>query len=376
MSNGPKALGLSALMNNTTSTATSKSSDDNATSNANAPNGEKVEADPVPKTGWALFLDMLRHESATPILVDVKEFVQRFPPNLDRQAAAKRIHRFLSDTQDKMMSECIVFMADCDEQGVSNAGEGIEKFVLKQLYSQIFYDQELEEEDKKLHRHIGCLRWIDFYHLEVPAIDPLLLELGIYELKRMNCYKAPRDKLVCILNACRVIGNVLKKENASRPASADDFLPLLIYSLLQANPPNLISNLEYVATFRHPDRMIGEEAYFFTALSSAMEFVKDVGPDRLSIGKEEFDRNVKEAGEALDEDAKRPQKVEGPKKTPLTHLSAATCEHLRMELSSLPLKYEAVENSKNIRVREVRHMLEEYRRMARIIRFVKAEVGS
>merc|ERR1719428_2023652 len=142
----------------------------------------------------------------------------------------------------------------------------------------------------------------------------------------MNTYKAPRDKLVCILNSCRVIGNVLKKEmGTSWPASADDFLPLLIYSVLQANPPSLVSNIEYVACFRHPDRMMGEEAYFFTALQSAVEFIKDVGPDRLSIGKEEFDRNVKEAGEALDEDAKRPQKVEGPKKTPLTHLSAATC---------------------------------------------------
>lgn len=362
-------------MNNTTSTATSKSSDDTATTNANTANGTG-EADPVPKTGWALFLDMLKHESATPILVDVKEFVQRFPPNLERQDAAKRIHEFLSNTQEKMMSECIVFMADCDEQGVTNAAEGIEKLVLKQLYSQLFgIDKELEEEDKKLQRHIGCLRWIDFYHLEVPAIDPILLELGISELKRMNIYKAPRDKLVCILNACRVIGNVLRKENASRPASADDFLPLLIYSLLQANPPSLVSNVEYVATFRHPDRMMGEEAYFFTALQSAVEFIKDVGPDQLSIGKEEFDRNVKEAGEALDEDAKRPHPVEkSPQKTPMTYLSAATCEHLRMELSSLPLKYEAVPNTKNMRVREVRHLLEEYRRMARLIRFVQAEV--
>jgi len=277
----------------------------------------------------------------------------------------------------KMMSECIVFMADSDEQGMTNAAEGLEKLVLKSLYSQLCgNDKEMEEEDKKIHRRIGCLSWIDFYHLEVPAIDPHLLELGISELRRMNSYKAPRDKLVCITNACRVIGNVLKKEMGSRPASADDFLPLLIYSILQANPPNLVSNLEYIATFRHPDRMIGEEAYLFTCLQSAVEFIKEVGPDRLSIGTEEFETRVQEAGDALDEDAKRPHPVgSNHKKTPITHLSAATCEHLRMELSSLPLKFEAVTDCKKIRVREVRNMLEEYRRMARIIRFVKAEVG-
>lgn len=364
-------------MSNTTTTATPKSSEDNVTSNANNTKGATPEAEPQPKTGWALFLDMLRHESATPILVDVKEFVQRFPPNLDRQAAAKRIHEFLTNTQDKMMSECIVFMADCDEQGITNAAEGLEKFVLKQLYGQLFgNDESIEAEDKKLYRRIGCMRWVDFYHLEVPAIDPHLLELGISELRRMNTYKAPRDKLVCILNSCRVIGNVLKKEmGTSRPASADDFLPLLIYSVLQANPPSLVSNIEYVACFRHPDRMMGEEAYFFTALQSAVEFIREVGPDQLSISKEEYEKNIIVAGEALDEETKRPSpKSSAKSKTPLGHLSAATCERLRHELSSIPLKFETVPDSKQIRVREVRNMLEEYRRMARVIRLVKAEV--
>lgn len=44
-------------------------------------------------------------------------------------------------------------------------------------------------------------------------------------------YKAPRDKLVCILNCCKVIGNLLHHASISSEdvPGADEFLPVLIY---------------------------------------------------------------------------------------------------------------------------------------------------
>ncbi len=52
-------------------------------------------------------------------------------------------------------------------------------------------------------------------------------------------------------------------------AGADDFLPLLIYTVIHANPPNLASNLEYIQRFRFQSRMISESAYFYTQLVSS-----------------------------------------------------------------------------------------------------------
>jgi hypothetical protein len=82
----------------------------------------------------------------------------------------------------------------------------------------------------------------------------------------MNNYKAPRDKLICILNCCKVIfgkfGFIAKHTYAIRVLTsniylglmkhmegdegADVFLPLLIYVVIRANPPRLISNVQYV----------------------------------------------------------------------------------------------------------------------------------
>ena len=51
-----------------------------------------------------------------------------------------------------------------------------------------------------------------------------------------------------------------------RVAGADDFLPVLIYVLIHANPPQLASNLMYIERFRMHSRMTSESAYFFTQL--------------------------------------------------------------------------------------------------------------
>jgi hypothetical protein len=79
------------------------------------------------------------------------------------------------------------------------------------------------------------------------------------ELLKINHYKAPRDKLICVLNSCKVIyGKCLFAAQAQRSKtnviglirqahmdeSADAFVPILIYVVLKTNPEHLISNLE------------------------------------------------------------------------------------------------------------------------------------
>lgn len=56
-------------------------------------------------------------------------------------------------------------------------------------------------------------------------------------------------------------------------AGADDFLPVLIYVVIHANPPQLASNLEYIQRFRMHSRMVSESAYFFTQLVSSHSWV-------------------------------------------------------------------------------------------------------
>ena len=79
------------------------------------------------------------------------------------------------------------------------------------------------------------------------------------ELVKINHYKAPRDKLICILNCCKVIFGQLRYSRVyfdicktilglirhlNSEESADTFVPILIYVVLKANPEHLLSNVE------------------------------------------------------------------------------------------------------------------------------------
>jgi hypothetical protein len=72
---------------------------------------------------------------------------------------------------------------------------------------------------------------------------------GLSELRKMENFKAPRDKVVCLLNCCKIINNLIRKVQSKRAASvvsADDFLPLMIFSVIKANAPHLYLHAQYV----------------------------------------------------------------------------------------------------------------------------------
>lgn len=90
------------------------------------------------------------------------------------------------------------------------------------------------------------------------------LDFARRELLKINNYKAPRDKMICVLNCCKVIFGacelacealrtllMLRRvtgliRHVSSEEGADAFIPFLIYVVLKANPEHLVSNLQCV----------------------------------------------------------------------------------------------------------------------------------
>ena len=60
------------------------------------------------------------------------------------------------------------------------------------------------------------------------------------DLLEIDGQMAPQDKLACLVKCSKNIFEILKVSNEN-PASADDFLPCLIYICLKANPPRFVS---------------------------------------------------------------------------------------------------------------------------------------
>lgn len=118
------------------------------------------------------------------------------------------------------------------------------------------------------------------------------------ELLKINHYKAPRDKMICILNCCKVIFGLIRHTHgtSAESTSADTFVPILIFVVLHANPENMLSNVEYINRFRSSSKLSGEAGYYLSSLQGAIAFIETMDASSLSnISQEEFEKNVEKA---------------------------------------------------------------------------------
>lgn len=156
------------------------------------------------------------------------------------------------------------------------------------------------------------------------------------ELLKINGYRAPRDKVICILNCCKVIFGLLKNSKKA-DTSADSFIPLLIYVVLHANPDHLVSNIQYILRFRNQEKLGGEAGYYLSSLvsavssfhlflaeavakissqSGAVQFIETLDRTSLTVSDEEFERHVEAAVLAI---AEKNREHESMHEKPLNH---------------------------------------------------------
>lgn len=164
---------------------------------------------------------------------------------------------------------------------------------LHELPSVVFSPSGTDDErlDRAMSERIQQLSWVGERHLEckLDRSNPdcrQLLYKAISELLGMDSALSPGDKLSRVRRCCR---HVLRLCSAA-PASADDLLPALIFTVLKANPPRLVSNINFVTRFCNAQRlMTGEGGYYFTNLCCAVSFIENLTAESLNMDKKEFD---------------------------------------------------------------------------------------
>ncbi|KAI0954723.1 hypothetical protein AcW1_006520 [Taiwanofungus camphoratus] len=264
-----------------------------------------------PPFDFQRFLDQMKMRSAEPVAKYLRSFLSNFAKRTFTVTdQVKLINDFLNFISVRMR-EVDVWRNATDAE-FDNAMEGMEKLVMNRLYEFTFTPQVARmvpprpvtvddlERDRVLSQRISLFRWIEPKHLDVPEGEGSegFLMFAQQELLKVNHYKAPRDKLICILNCCKVIFGLIR--HLHKEEGADTFVPILIYVVLKANPPHLLSNVEFINRFRNPEKLQSEAGYYLSSLMGAVSFIETMDHTSLSnISQEEFERNVEDVIQSL-----------------------------------------------------------------------------
>ncbi|KAG9229257.1 hypothetical protein BJ875DRAFT_508034 [Amylocarpus encephaloides] len=298
------------------------------------------------------FLEQLRHRTADPVAKFLRSFLQEFGKKQWMvHEQVKIIGDFLAFITNKM-AQCEVWREVSDAE-FDNAREGMEKLVMNRLYTQTFspaihppqpipgakprrrgaerpmgpgrkgQHQEDVERDDILAQKVSIYGWIKEEHLDIQPVGDSgkrFLILAQQELLKIKTYRAPRDKIICVLNCCKVIFGLLKHSKSD--SSADSFMPLLIYVVLQANPEHLVSNVQYILRFRNQDKLGGEAGYYLSSLMGAVQFIENLDRTTLTISDEDFEKNVEAAVSAIAEKHQAAEIAEPPPRAQISEKSS------------------------------------------------------
>ncbi|XP_050728313.1 rab5 GDP/GTP exchange factor-like [Eriocheir sinensis] len=185
-----------------------------------------------------------------------------------------------------------------NQEQIDQINELTERYITTRLYKPLIITVNAvsEEKDLAIQNRIRSLAWVSSQHLECGVEESNqevreTLDSVITELLEMNSKRVPCDKLSCLVSAAHHVLQVLKLSSSGTPASADDFLPSLIYCVLQANPPLLHSNISFITYFSQQRSLqSGEAGYFFTNLCCAVAFIEHVTADSLGLTEDEYQR--------------------------------------------------------------------------------------
>lgn len=248
------------------------------------------------------FLDRMRNPAAADLVRSIRSFITEFSGKApDPENDSKSVQEFMTAMEGTFKVHPL--WAGATDEELDSAGEGLEKYLMTKLFSRAFASlPEDAVNDQKIFEKISLLQqFIRPEHLDIPPKfqNETSWLLAEKELQKINSYKAPGHKLVSILNCSRVILNVSMAANEN-PPGADEFLPVLIYVVIKANPPQLHSNLLYIQRYRQQSRLVSEAAYFYTNLVSAESFIENLDATSLSMDEKEFEIKMQAARRNLD----------------------------------------------------------------------------
>uniref|UniRef100_A0A8C7U0G5 Ras and Rab interactor 2 n=1 Tax=Oncorhynchus mykiss TaxID=8022 RepID=A0A8C7U0G5_ONCMY len=111
---------------------------------------------------------------------------------------------------------------------------------------------------------------LECFGVRVGVPDAADVEKVLQKLAVMRRAYSPIDKVVLLLQVCKLIYKAMKDNSAGQEFGADDFLPALSYVLVQCNMPELSVEVEYMMELLEQSWLKGEGGYYLTSVYASL----------------------------------------------------------------------------------------------------------
>ncbi|CAH8612063.1 unnamed protein product [Dicrocoelium dendriticum] len=163
----------------------------------------------------------------------------------------------------------------------------IEQLVMDKIYKSGIWmnDAQMErEKDLVFYRELAYLRrTLSAAHTHIPERFHVLLpfEPVQSELLQLDRYHLPSEMIRCLDRVVQQILACLGLVSPDAHPGADVILPVLVYVIIQTNPPNLLSNMAFIETFAGTLQSKDEYIWcqFRAAVAEVRRLLSVVSPD-------------------------------------------------------------------------------------------------
>jgi hypothetical protein len=167
-------------------------------------------------------------------------------------------------------------------------------YIMTKLYDKLF-PPEPSKEDNKIYHNSILYSWAESKHFikERPgSIYNSFLPDVIKYIKLIIKEKSPRKKIENMSNVFNSIQRVIEFNGGKGLLSIDDFIPILTFSLMKAQPYRLNSTIKYTILF-NPNKKNGLESQQLSQLKMASDFLTNLSYENLlNITKEEYNNKM------------------------------------------------------------------------------------
>eukprot|EP01102_Stenamoeba_stenopodia_P013417 TRINITY_DN4352_c0_g1_i1.p1 TRINITY_DN4352_c0_g1~~TRINITY_DN4352_c0_g1_i1.p1 ORF type:complete len:1072 (-),score=262.41 TRINITY_DN4352_c0_g1_i1:43-3258(-) len=247
------------------------------------------------------YFQKLKHSDANKVIWEVSRAIKQFSKQERQPPNGGEVIQIFFECLEKIMRSSKLWSSSTQDE-IDFVIDCLHEYMMRKIFVFVFPSQkDMLREDLELHHKIKALGlFLQPKHLEIPEEywDLNLWTPAILDLLKLNICRAPKDKMAVIFNCCKKIFKVLCK--GGQNAGVDEFIPIMTYVVIKANPMFMLANVEYITDYTDQSKMMSEYGYCFSNFSVAVHFLKGLDSSSLKIEPpDDFDTMMNNAFAAL-----------------------------------------------------------------------------